>query len=108
LWLPIGIHIGWNFTQGGIFSVPVSGWTQEGLFQGSLTGPEWLSGGQFGVEGSIVAVVVCVSLALVLLQQSERRGHFIAPRWKRRDAAAADHHHVNATLRTGADRRRVS
>ena len=83
LWLPIGIHIGWNFTQGGVFSVPVSGFALTGLFDGTLSGPEWLSGGEFGAEASIVAVVVCVALALVLLMLAARRGHFIAPHWRR-------------------------
>ena len=83
LWLPIGIHIGWNFTQGGIFSVPVSGFATNGLFDGTITGPEWLSGGRFGVEASVVAVVVCVAFALVLLDRAAKRGHFIAPRWRR-------------------------
>ena len=91
LWLPIGIHIGWNFTQGGVFSVPVSGFTSTGLFDGTLSGPEWLSGGEFGAEASIVAVVVCVALALVLLRRAAQRGHFIAPHWRRRaEASAAD------------------
>ena len=88
LWLPIGIHIGWNFTQGGVFSVPVSGTASKGLFDATLTGPAWLSGGEFGAEGSIVAVVVCVALASVLLRRAAQRGHFIAPRWRRREAAA--------------------
>jgi len=83
LWLPIGIHIGWNFTQGGIFSVPVSGLALNGLIDGTLSGPEWLSGGVFGAEASIVAVIVCVALAVWLLRNAARRGHFIAPRWRR-------------------------
>ena len=87
LWLPIGIHIGWNFTQGGIFSVPVSGFATNGLFDGTITGPEWLSGGHFGVEASVVAVVVCVAFALVLIRSAARRGHFIAPHWRRDDRA---------------------
>ena len=47
LWLPIGIHAGWNFTQGGLFGVPVSGLTSHGLLDASLSGPVWLSGGEF-------------------------------------------------------------
>jgi len=89
LWLPIGIHIGWNFTQGGVFSVPVSGFALTGLFDSTLSGPEWLSGGEFGAEASIVAVVVCVALALVFLTLAARRGHFIAPHWRRSSDAAA-------------------
>jgi membrane protease YdiL (CAAX protease family) len=83
LWLPIGVHIGWNFTQGGIFSVPVSGYALTGLVDGTLSGPDWLSGGVFGAEASVVAVIVCVSLAIWLLRRAAQRGQFIAPRWRR-------------------------
>ena len=85
LWLPIGIHIGWNFTQGGLFSVPVSSVVSKGYFDATLTGPEWLSGGVFGVEASVVAVAICVAFGIALLWLAARRGHVIAPRWRRRD-----------------------
>jgi len=83
LWLPIGIHAGWNFTQGGIFGVSVSGQPSGGLFAGTLSGPEWLSGGVFGVEASIVAVILGIALGTTLLVMAWRRGRFIAPYWRR-------------------------
>ena len=83
LWLPIGIHAGWNFTQGGIFGVSVSGQPSGGLLDGTLSGPEWLSGGVFGVETSIVAVVLGIALGTTLLVMAWRRGRFIAPYWRR-------------------------
>ncbi len=83
LWLPIGIHAGWNFTQGGIFGVSVSGQPSGGLLDGTLSGPEWLSGGGFGAEASIVAVVLGIALGTLLLWMAWRRGRFIAPYWRR-------------------------
>lgn len=83
LWLPIGIHAGWNFTQGGIFGVSVSGQPSGGLLDGTLSGPEWLSGGSFGAEASIVAVVLGIALGTTLLVMARRRGRFIAPYWRR-------------------------
>ena len=83
LWLPIGIHAGWNFTQGGIFGVPVSGQPSGGLLDGTLNGPEWLSGGVFGAEASMVAVVLGIGLGSTLLVMAWRRGRFIAPYWRR-------------------------
>ena len=83
LWLPIGIHAGWNFTQGGIFGVSVSGQPSGGLLDGTLSGPEWLSGGSFGAEASIVAVVLGIALGTTLLVMAWRRGRFIAPHWRR-------------------------
>jgi len=83
LWLPIGIHAGWNFAEGGIFGVPTSGFATKGLLVGELGGPVWLSGGSFGPESSIVAVVVCLAAAAVLLRRAAQRDRFVAARWKR-------------------------
>jgi membrane protease YdiL (CAAX protease family) len=87
LWLPIGIHAAWNFTQGGIFSVAVSGGKTEGLLDATLAGPEWLTGGAFGAETSAVAMVLCTALGIWLLVLATRRGQLIAPFWKRRALA---------------------
>jgi membrane protease YdiL (CAAX protease family) len=66
LWLPIGIHFSWNFISDTVFSLPTSGLTAKGLLQGRLSGPEWLSGGTYGIEASLVTLVV-ISVATVWL-----------------------------------------
>jgi uncharacterized protein len=83
LWLAIGIHAAWNFTQAGIFSVPTSGIPMNGVFIGNLSGPAWLSGGEFGAEASVVAIVLCSAVGVALLVLAHRRGRFIAPFWQR-------------------------
>jgi membrane protease YdiL (CAAX protease family) len=60
LWFPIGIHFGWNFAEGGIFSATVSGFRSNGILDVPLSGPEILTGGAFGPEASVVSVVVCL------------------------------------------------
>jgi membrane protease YdiL (CAAX protease family) len=77
LWLCIGIHIAWNFTQGGIFTGSVSGGSIKGLLQSRLAGPNWLTGGGFGVEASIVAVVVCTAAGILLLMAAVRKGNVV-------------------------------
>lgn len=58
LWLPIGIHWAWNFAQGNIFGFAVSGEKAgESLLQARIEGAGWLTGGAFGAEASVVAVV---------------------------------------------------
>jgi membrane protease YdiL (CAAX protease family) len=84
LWLAIGIHAAWNFTQAGIFSVPTSGIPMNGVFIGSLSGPAWLSGGEFGAEASVMAIVLCSAVGVALLVLAHRRGRFIAPFWRSR------------------------
>ena len=83
LWLAIGIHAAWNFTQAGIFSVPTSGIPMNGVFVGSLSGPAWLSGGEFGAEASVVAVLLCSVVSVALLVLAHCRGRLIAPFWRR-------------------------
>ena len=59
LWLPMGLHIAWNFTEGPLFGMTVSGGSMgAGLLRGALSGPRILTGGQFGPEASIIAVLV--------------------------------------------------
>jgi uncharacterized protein len=89
LWLAIGLHAAWNFTQSGIFSLPTSGIPMHGLFIGELSGPAWLTGGAFGVEASVVAVATCTTLGAAMLALAHRRGRFIAPHWRRGRAQAA-------------------
>ena len=83
LWLAIGVHLAWNFTQGGIFGVAVSGTTPHGILLSNLTGPEILSGGAFGAEASVVAVLVCVTGFLVIIVKARKKGEIIQPFWLR-------------------------
>lgn len=83
LWLAMGLHAGWNFTQGEIFDVPVSGVDEHGLVQAKLSGPELLSGGQFGLEGSIIAIIIATGLGIYMMVLAVRRGHLVQPSWMR-------------------------
>ena len=89
LWLAIGLHIAWNFTQGGIFGVAISGFASDGLLQGRLTGPVLLSGGSFGAEASVVAIIVCLTAGLLLLMRARQKGRVVEPFWKRRHREAS-------------------
>jgi len=98
LWLCIGTHVAWNFTQGGIFGVAVSGRPSRGLLRGTLTGPEFLTGGTFGVEASIVAIVLCVSVAAVLLLVARRQNRFVLPFWRARAERSAGSARAESTV----------
>lgn len=82
LWLPIGLHAAWNFTQAGIFGAPVSGTVPHGLFVSTLSGPTWATGGGFGPEASLPAVLVALS-AVWLLVYAVRTGRVVQPIWRR-------------------------
>mgnify|MGYP000871820340 FL=1 len=85
LWFAIGLHAAWNFVQGGVFGSDISGTgSGRGLFQASFTGPDLLTGGSMGVEGSLVAVVICTAAGLVMAVAAHRRGLILPPAWRRR------------------------
>ena len=74
LWLPIGIHLGWNIASGPILGYGVSGFSPEASVLQTLgRGPAWLTGSAFGIEGSVAATVVEVIGIAVLW----RRGMLI-------------------------------
>jgi uncharacterized protein len=84
LWFPIGMHAAWNFSEGTVFGMSVSGLgASKGLIAGTVSGPAILTGGQFGPEASIVAVLVCFTAAGLLLWRTVRREQVQLPSWKR-------------------------
>lgn len=83
LWLSIGFHMAWNYTQSAIFSGIVSGnVAQQGLIKSTMHGPNWLTGGNFGVESSVLALLLCTSTGIVMLVMAVRRGKIVQPVWK--------------------------
>lgn len=74
LWLPIGIHIGWNFFEGSIFGFPVSGIDLVGLIRQTPTGPIALTGGPFGPEaGLIILPAMAIGIGLIWLYTLRRQ-----------------------------------
>lgn len=89
LWFAIGLHLGWNFTEGGIFGVAVSGGSVgKGIFSVSLAGRTLLTGGKFGPEASVIAIAVCLAVAVVLLVLTARAGRWIPMRLRARAPAS--------------------
>jgi membrane protease YdiL (CAAX protease family) len=66
--LPIGVHLGWNWTQGNLLGFGVSGTTdQAGAWTPVFHGrPEWLTGGAFGLEASLPCALLCGAAILGL------------------------------------------
>jgi hypothetical protein len=75
LWLPIGLHAAWNFTEGTVFGASVSGGDVRGVLSSRFEGSDLLTGGAFGPEASLVAVIVCLiaSAAMVAIARTRSR-----------------------------------
>jgi uncharacterized protein len=74
LWLSVGIHAGAVLAEDLVFSVPDSGVTYTGhLLVSHLGGPLWLSGGDAGPEGSVLALPIFAALLALLWMVYRRR-----------------------------------
>ncbi|HZY16763.1 MAG TPA: type II CAAX endopeptidase family protein [Ramlibacter sp.] len=89
--LCMGLHAAWNFAQGTIYGIPVSGTPADGWLVSTRSGPDWLSGGVFGAEASVVALGLCSLCTLGLLVVALRRGSIVPfrPRARREQALAS-------------------
>jgi hypothetical protein len=81
LWLPIGLHIGWNFLEGPIFGFEVSGTPTTSLIQQSVDGPLLFTGGAFGPEaGLVVLPALALGAGLIWWYTRRRRVGTTTPR----------------------------
>jgi membrane protease YdiL (CAAX protease family) len=89
--LCMGLHAAWNFAQGTIYGIPVSGTPANGWLVSTRSGPDWLSGGVFGAEASVIALSVSLLCSLALLAVALRRGSIVPfrPHARREQALAS-------------------
>jgi membrane protease YdiL (CAAX protease family) len=84
LWVPIGLHFGWNYAASAVFGTEVSGNnTPDGLLHAVMNGPTALTGGDFGPEASVYAVLFGAALTVVFLWLAHRRGRLVPRRGAR-------------------------
>lgn len=81
--LCMGAHTAWNFCQGTVYGIPVSGLKADGWLVSTRSGPDWLSGGVFGAEASVVALALCTLCSAGLLVVAIRRRSLLPPSWMR-------------------------
>ncbi|KRE99977.1 abortive infection protein [Frateuria sp. Soil773] len=86
LYLCMGVHAAWNFMQGTVYGIPVSGTSADGWLVSTRSGPDWLSGGVFGAEASVIALGLCSLCTLALLVRALRSGSMVPASHRRRVA----------------------
>lgn len=71
LWVCIGVHVAWNYSLGQLFSATVSGHAANvGLLRGELAGDAVLTGGAFGIEGSLITMLLIATAAAFALRRA--------------------------------------
>jgi hypothetical protein len=89
LWFAIGYHVAWNVAAAHLFGLTTSGFDLgASIFRTTLTGPVWLTGGDFGFEASLVTGILdilCLSTALLLSRYVPRAAEAL-PYFERRPA----------------------
>lgn len=68
LWLPIGVHIGWNLMEVHVLGFAGSGSPEPSILRATTAGPDVMTGGVFGPEGGILGIVApLIGIAIVLV-----------------------------------------
>jgi len=73
IWLPLGLHFSWNFTQGPILGFPVSGFPIGGLITQQTSGSALLTGGAYGPEAGLVGIVFRFVIMALVIWYLQRR-----------------------------------
>ena len=81
LWAAAANHAAWNFTIL-LAGVPLSGiedWRKLAPLESRFAGPDWLTGGMFGPESSLLVIASTMVAVVLLLRAARRRGAFFGP-----------------------------
>jgi uncharacterized protein len=84
LWAAMGLHFAWNFVQGGVYGIAVSGNATKGVLVAKVSGPDLMTGGSFGAEASLPAMIIATGAGVAMLVYAHKKRRFVSPRWVRR------------------------
>jgi uncharacterized protein len=76
VWMPLGMHLAWNYVQGTVLGYPVSGTALAGaavVHQAPADGPVWLTGGAYGPEGGVLGIAARLLVIAAVLMLAPRR-----------------------------------
>ena len=80
LWMPIGLHMAWDFANDGVFGVGVaggSGQSLHGVLRANLQGPDLLTGGTFGIEASLISLIIVLIAGILILRVAYQKNRFV-------------------------------
>ncbi|PKP29763.1 MAG: hypothetical protein CVU00_14395 [Bacteroidetes bacterium HGW-Bacteroidetes-17] len=77
IWMVWAIHLSWNYFQTAVFGMNNSGMAHGGFITPNISGPEWITGGSFGIEASYLSILVNIAFGLVILIVAIKREQFV-------------------------------
>jgi len=83
IWMVWAVHFSWNYFQTAVFGMNNSGMAHKGLINPIVTGPEWITGGSFGIEASYLAIALQCAVGLIILRYAYNQAQLVKPLWTR-------------------------
>ncbi|MCF8262561.1 MAG: CPBP family intramembrane metalloprotease [Melioribacteraceae bacterium] len=83
IWFVMSIHWSWNLFQAGFWGINNSGNPKPSLFTAEMSGPDWLTGGEWGAEASVLAMLLMMVFGILLWTKVKQMNEVILPKWKR-------------------------
>lgn len=83
LWFIMSFHWSWNFFQAGVFGMQNSGHVMPSLIDSNVQGPEWITGGEWGLEMSVLSMVLLFGISIYFVKLAYVRNQFLKPMWRR-------------------------
>lgn len=77
IWMAWAVHLSWNYCQSGVFGMNNSGMAHGGFIKPIISGPEWMTGGVMGIEGSWFSLVVNLSVGIPILIYAFKNKQFV-------------------------------
>jgi len=68
LWFGMAMHWVWNVAQGALLGFSVSGIAMQSILIADASGPQWLTGGRFGIESSLICIALNMVMAILLFK----------------------------------------
>lgn len=91
IWMVWGVHLFWNYFQSSVMGLPFSGRSRDGILTTNVSGPEWITGGEFGIEASVFVVAICFAVGLFYFWLAFKGQRIVLPTWIRnRQTPVAD------------------
>ncbi len=76
MWMGWAVHLSWNYFQAGVFGMNNSGMDHGGFISPLLSGPNWITGGDFGIEASIISLFLNLGVGIVILVAAAKNKQF--------------------------------